>query len=504
MDLYSSLASVSATSGTNAWTITGTISLDGVGPGDMIIVGSRTFWGSSQKGFRIATIDRVAKTFTTTDNADTTYSGAAFFIRYTGSGINFLPGMLQTVLNRLDAMFGIGSTIFAGGGTRFLLSRQSGASAIAELMFALRSGDTTTGAFFLRQRQVSGVEVLDFISTTDGTTEVVVFRITRAGVVSFPSSLSTVAFQAESLNTGPLGGLRNLLINGSMDIWQRGTSFSADGYTADRWRAFNITSVSRSTDVPDDRFTYSLEFANSAASFPYIEQRIEAANARHLVGKKARFSFWAKNVSGSSILYITARYATALNNFASQTEIISTTAASSPASSWQRYTIDLGTIPAGAVNGLAIAILRNNAPATTTRVTGLQLEIGDVATAHEFIGERGGIAAEIARCHRYFERIGNVVDTSFVLLTAFSPTVALGAIGFFEKRSSPSISFGADSTYRLVGNGAGYSISSPTASGVGTQRRYLQVASSGLTSGMSYLFQRAEGETAYIDVSSEL
>lgn len=458
MDLYSSLASVSATASTNTWTITGTIDLSGVGPGDMIIVGSRSFWGSSTRGYRIETIDRAAKTFTTTDNAESTYSGVPFFIRYAGSGIAFLPGMLQTVLNRLDAMFGISSSIFAGGGTRFMLSRQTGASALAELMFSLRSGDTHTAAFFLRQRQVSGAEVLDFISTVDGTTEVVVFRITRAGVVSFPSSLSTVALQAESLNTGPLGGLRNLLINGSMDIWQRGTS-GTSGYLADRWFAGNTTSVERSTDVPDARYKYSIEIAASSEAFPSILSRIESINCRHLVGKRVRLSFWAKNVSGSSVLYCDINSATAEDNWSGTTNIASVVASVNPSSSWTRYSIDFGVMPSGAANGLELLLIRNNASASTTRITGVQLEIGEVATNYEFVGERGGIASELARCQRYYRRI-NTASLAGIALT--SSTVLFNGSLDPNMRVAPTLSIirGDFSSAALDLNAAGSWISS--------------------------------------------
>ncbi len=63
--------------------------------------------------------------------------------------------------------------------------------------------------------------------------------------------------QTTSLNSGPLAGFRNQIINGDFRVWQRGTSINVttgnNTYTADRWFVFSTptaVSIRRSNDAP--------------------------------------------------------------------------------------------------------------------------------------------------------------------------------------------------------------------------------------------------------------
>ena len=97
----------------------------------------------------------------------------------------------------------------------------------------------------------------------------------------------------------------NLLINGDFQVWQRGTSFNANGvYTADRWQTAcagdsNI-SVSQSTTVPPNglsKYSLRIEQYSVVGGFNYytdIKQPLEDNLISILTGKTLTFSCWIK------------------------------------------------------------------------------------------------------------------------------------------------------------------------------------------------------------------
>ena len=259
-----------------------------------------------------------------------------------------------------------------------------------------------------------------------------------------------------SVNDGPISGARNRIINGSFDIWQRGTSGSS-GYLADRWLAESTTSISRSTDVPVGlgvSFRYSIEFSNTSATYPLVLQRIESVNCYDLVGKTVTISYWAKNISGAAKIYSELNYANSVDNFTVSTVVGNdySTATSNPSSSWTYYRTTYTNLPSGVTNGLDIRIVRDNASSATTRVTGVQLEVGPTATPFE----RRSFGQELALCQRYYETAtipvnGLAAQYSANVYTGSNPGFSCIAIPFaVTKRATPSISSSTGSSYWVV------------------------------------------------------
>lgn len=129
------------------------------------------------------------------------------------------------------------------------------------------------------------------------------------GATDFPNGASVAG---NNLPTGgPLAGFRNAIINGNFDIWQRGTSFTAIEYGADRWVNFRTgTAATQSrqafalgqTDVPNEPEYFARTVVSSVAgagNFSILQQRVE--EVRTFAGQTVTLSFYAKADAAKNI-----------------------------------------------------------------------------------------------------------------------------------------------------------------------------------------------------------
>lgn len=239
--------------------------------------------------------------------------------------------------------------------------------------------------------------------------------------------------------------IKNRIINGAMQVWQRGTSFSGNGYTADRWYAGNSpTAVTQSTDVPTG-FQYSLDITGANH---LINQRIESYNILDTYGQSLTVSFWAKSVSGTNTLSVQIGTPSALNNFATQ-NVEQTSSAITISSTWTKYTVNFSSLSSSVSNGAFIYIYRNGSTSTDeTRFTGVQLEIGTSATPFE----RRLYNQELANCQRYYQQY-NSFTAFFTYAQGYTPTTT--SCLFIQPlqvymRTTPSLVTSASATFQIL------------------------------------------------------
>jgi len=333
------------------------------------------------------------------------------------------------------------------------------------------------------------------------------------GDVYSASDVNDITGTVNLLQTSTLSNQagKNYLINGGFDIWQRGTSFTATGYCADRFYTVigGTTTVSQSTDVPTGVLAqYSLQGVTGASSsYSHFYQALESATVKPLQGKTVTLSVYVKTAgSYSGNFNLMANYSTSTDSWSGQSVNIFTTAyAGSAYTSWGRITATF-TVPATAV-GLRVQIENVSAQASgvTLRTCGWQLELGSYATTFSRAG--GTIQGELAACQRYYFRTTGQAAASNDLLpaTMFSSTSITGIMRFpVPMRTAATCSFSAAGDFEFVWSAGTSTISAANIDRSSSESLNLRLTSTGLTTnGGGYVAIKA-GSTKWLEASAEL
>ena len=288
-------------------------------------------------------------------------------------------------------------------------------------------------------------------------------------------------------------GRKNLIINGGMQVSQRGGSStfgqSDKGYkTVDRFSVYeqgtplSTFDVNRVTDSPNGfRSSHKLtcttaEATPSSTVHMYTFQKIEGQSLQHLGfgtpdAKDITISFWVKAT-------VVGTYAVAFKHFSSNgvgTQYYGDTYTVNSANTWQKvimvipkntaadiindstggfsceFVVVSGTYYSSSATGLPSWTASPNAAqregghnvnlgsavGNSWQITGVQLELGSVATdfEHRSYGE------ELALCQRYYQLLGGAAyaPVGFGKIYA-AGNCAMGAVLFItEMRSPPSV-----------------------------------------------------------------
>jgi hypothetical protein len=212
---------------------------------------------------------------------------------------------------------------------------------------------------------------------------------------------------------------KNAIINGGMEIAQRGTSFSGSGsttYGLDRWcfqSSGSNTTFAQSSSSPPAQFRYfqSVTETSATSSTWYLAQSIETNNVIPFQNQVVTLSFLYKmpvnftNAVTVSLRYSTGTDANLLNAGTAITitaglNVNTSTGAITNESAWTQGTATF-TVPSTATS-LAVQFSSATDIVSTGQfnVTGVQLELGSVMTPFSRSG--GSIEGELALCQRYY------------------------------------------------------------------------------------------------------
>jgi hypothetical protein len=291
---------------------------------------------------------------------------------------------------------------------------------------------------------------------------------------------------------------RNVVINGAVQVAQRGTSTAsitaADTFVADRF-ATNISALgtwtmSQESDAPTGSgFRKSLKMlvttadaSPAAGDFAAVKHGLEGQNVQQFLkgtssAKPFSLSMWVK--SGTTGTYIAELVDADNSRFCSQSYTVNA------ADTWEKKTLLFPADTTGVLdndNALSLALnfylasgstrdsgtlqtvwgtsstagratgqvnLAAGAVAGTNywQVTGVQLEAGSVATPFEF----EDIGTTLAKCQRYFQKVPDGVFSGYGNGTTEARfTIPLPV----TLRSSPTLALSAGTSYAWKHNGA--------------------------------------------------
>lgn len=255
------------------------------------------------------------------------------------------------------------------------------------------------------------------------------FRALKAYIATLAGLSPSPSFPAmtvSQLNGGQLAGLRNRLINGNFDLWQRNTNFTNPAaYTADRWYCSTTNlGVSRS-GVSGSSGRYALLATPSNATNVFnLYQPLEDSAVRSIAGKQVTFSVSANCASGAQTVTLHLEKNATANTMTGGAFSAITQQAFVLSSTPQRLSIT-ATIPDDATAvGVAVRVSSQN----TANGVGLgfweaQLEVGSVITPFEY----RPVPLEFMLCSRFYQK-------SFGLDTAPAQNVGgSGAVGFVSQ-----------------------------------------------------------------------
>lgn len=346
---------------------------------------------------------------------------------------------------------------------------------------------------------------------------------------------------SQAFSNEGVGGFsfRNKIINGAMEIDQRATSVTTANWTVDRFY-YNTGTASKgtaaqSTTIYPTGFNASLGFTSSSAytvgSSDYfgLQQPIEGLNISDLAwgsasAKTVTLSFWVRSS-------LTGTFGGSLRNSAANRSYVFSYTISA-ANTWEYKTVTITGDTSGTwltTNGVGIFVHMTLAAGSnnlgtagswsgsnlvgptgqtsvvgtngaTFYITGVQLEVGSVATPFE----RRPYGTELVLCQRYYAKIIDPVARGVGTGQASGGASRMALVFPTTMRATPSFGFNGTFGY-WNGSTTRTSTGGFTVFGVGTnQFDFDSDINSAFTVGDSVCMYASNNSSTWISLSAEL
>jgi hypothetical protein len=355
----------------------------------------------------------------------------------------------------------------------------------------------------------------------------------RLAVGSNGETLVADSSTSTGLRWNPTATMANPIINGGLDIWQRGTSFTGSNtyiYTADRWAwrdtSGGLQSLQQVTSSLPDGFQYGIRMGRASGvtstNAQMLQLPLETSNSIPYANKTITLSFYAKKGANFSPTQLgldiytgtgtnqsvggTTSGATGWTGFS----VISATAiaAGTLTTSWVRYS---ATATVGSTATQLAVYFQTNGVGTAGAddyiyLTGVQMDLGSVALPFRRSG--GTIQGELAACQRYYFRStgqeafgriagqGIAVSTTSILFTPVFPVTM---------RTYPtSLDYSSLCVYDGVNAVNAISSAAIQSGGGSLNSTSLNLTVTGATQYRPYFFATNNNTAGYVGFSAEL
>ena len=256
-------------------------------------------------------------------------------------------------------------------------------------------------------------------------------------------------------------GRRNLIINGAMQVWQRGTSHAnttAVAYYADRWKHQNRQSsqtdivLVENQDIGDGVMNvYKITVDTPPTDTNLLVNQFIENGSFTALDKDITISWYARQSTGSGVT-------TSANvEVDSGVDYTGTGTNNNLTSSWQRFTqtFSVSGYTASDVSDASLRLqifFKGVSSLDVVEFTGVQLEVGDTATPFE----HRSVAEELTLCQRYLYKTPHIPPShhyhSLCVGMANGTTDMLFTLQFpVTMRTNPTLT--TSGSFRVYNNG---------------------------------------------------